>query len=314
MGFIKSIFLGLVSLLIILSIIASLFFASAYNSLEYNNLKSSTNQILLSSQNEIIDSLEEEIIEIKDFCKEHDFIETKNFIIPCQTIYLGKEESNNFLISQNVSYTLNESYYDYLNDYCSLQEEAELTIYPDSKIKISCSELLENQNFVEVVFEPVFEFIYSQKYTCGFFTCIKQSPLYIFSKQSYEFMKSKFYLMNFVILILSLIIIFFSDKKSNSLIYLGSLFLLGTFLFKFIKNSFLSFVQNSLEKISFLINLSNFSELTKIAFQQSLAVIRIYYLFGFILILSGIGIYFYQMFFGPKTWTKSDIKKMINKN
>lgn len=315
MGFIKSIFLGLVSLLIILSIIASLFFASAYTSLEYNNLKDSTNQVLFSYQNELIDSLETEIVEMEKICKENDFIETNDFIIPCQTIYLGKEESNNFLITQNISFSLNDSYYGYLNDYCSSQEKINTTLISGAQIELSCSDILDKEkNFQEFAFEPIFESIYNQKYDCGFYSCIKKDPLSLFSSQSYNYMKSRFYTINIILIIFSLLLVFFSNKFSNSIIYLGTLFLISTFSFKFLKESVLSFFENLLKKVSFLIDSSQVTQITQVLFKESLTVIRIYYILGFVLISFGIGFYIYQRFFGSKTWTKSEIKKMINKN
>jgi hypothetical protein len=317
MGFIKSIFLGLISILILILISISLFFASAYNSLEYDNLKESTNQVLFSHQNELIDSLEEGRFELENLCKEHDFIETSTLFIPCSTIISGKQETDEFISSQanfskNSNLEITELEYNYFFDYCTPQETVKVNLQNESELELSCYDLLDSEkNLEDFAFEPIFDSIYNSKYSCTFYKCLKQNPLSLFSFQSYSYMKSKFYFVNLIILILSLVIIFFSEKKSYSLVYLGGIFLLGTFLFKFFKNSVLSLIENALKKISFLIDSSQISQITQVVFQQANFVIKMYYFFGILLIVAGIGFYIYNIFFGSKTWTKSEIKEMI---
>lgn len=101
--------------------------------------------------------------------------------------------------------------------------------------RIPCSLISENSSEIieEMVSQKVDE-IYYNEYDCGFFDCFNENmiaPYFLISEHTRNYFENKFYLFATFCLILSAVIFFLVEKKSNSFFITGGLLTLSSFTF-----------------------------------------------------------------------------------
>tara|TARA_Y100000310_G_scaffold27990_1_gene26607 strand:+ start:496 stop:1305 length:810 start_codon:yes stop_codon:yes gene_type:complete len=152
-------------------------------------------------------------------------------------------------------------------------------------IDIPCSTVAKGE---EAVFEEgvgdIIEEVYTQEYTCdSFWKCVlnSENPLFLFSEQTKDYLKSKFYLSLFISLFLITIMFFLVEQKTNFFLATGSLLIISSLPFMKI-NTLLSFFDYS------------FLQFLPVLFSEAYFVFLISFIAGIIILTLGLALKFFH--------------------
>lgn len=256
MGFIRGGLLVIVCVLSFITIIVGNMFLMASLSLEYDNVNSELNEIV--QEIEINGANITEVVEV-------------NIMIMNESCFPG--ELCDLINSPNQTNTTMEKY-------CS-EKDNYIVNYSEYLLNISCDSVAEGSDAVlDEAIDEIIEEIYEDDYNCsGIISCFKESdgkPFFILSEQTKDSLQSKFYWCLFIFIILVVLTFILVKTKTNALIILGSLMIIGSV--PFIK---------MYEIVSWIFRW-DFIEFVKIFFTESLAVFWVSFIIGFVLLALGI--------------------------
>ncbi len=163
---------------------------------------------------------------------------------------------------------------------------------------VSCDSILQGDD--AVISEIVHEFaeeVYYKDYDCGFVGCLKEGrekPFFLISEGTKDYLEGKAYLVFFICLILSVLVFFLVETKTNAPVIVGVVVILSSLPFLKLESVLSFFADNSILKFfTFL-------------FTQSYPVAISGIIAGVILILVGIVLKFFKLGF----WVSDIIGKL----
>lgn len=148
--------------------------------------------------------------------------------VPTENLFegLGVSNSKGFNLTQNQENQIK----DYLDEQCQNKTEY-VFIYGDYTVNIPCKEAQEggSQVIINETIDDLLEGVYYDNYNCDYWDCFtnQNTPLFLISKKSYDYWKSKTLLMFFVSLVLVVLTFFLVKEKKNFPILLGALLIIS---------------------------------------------------------------------------------------
>jgi hypothetical protein len=243
MGFIRGGLLFITGILLLVSLLAGNFFLTLNLSITPENL----NEGLTSNFDDIVETAEDKF-----------------------DLNLTEEVEENFHIIEE--YCVNNS------DFVFSQQ--------GYTVDIPCEVVEQGPDAViEEGIKDVIDEVYTQEYSCdSFWKCFlnSENPLFLFSKESKDYWKSKFYFSLFVSLFLIVIIFFLVEQKTNLFLVTGSLLIISSLPFMKV-NALLSFLDFS------------FLQFLPVLFSKAYSVFLIAFIIGIIVLSLGIVLKFFNI-------------------
>ncbi len=200
--------------------------------------------------------------------------------------------------SQMSSHCMNNSEYRFYND--NLKHE----------FVFSCSLVLNGTDAVfDNAIDELVKDIYFREYDCDFWDCALKtgSPFFLISQKAKNYWNEKFMIALAISILLVVLLFFLINNKMNLPIYLGSVLILSSLLFRFLEIFLLKIamiplfgmIPQGLESV-----ISNFDFL----FVKSYLVMWVGFSLGIFLIALGISFKIWNYFYGKETEGKSIVK------
>lgn len=149
-------------------------------------------------------------------------------------------------------------------------------------ISIPCQDILTgtSDSVLDLQIDKFINDSYYKKYDCSFLQCFKENntPFFLFSEQSSDYLKNKFYISLLISAILIALIFFLVEFKRNVLVLTGILLVLSSLPFAKL-NMFASSISDK-----------NVLNLLSIVFTQANKIFLITFILGIVLLGIGIGL------------------------